>query len=207
MFENLYLKGKKTIIRNLEREDIDKRSKWKPYPDPLYYHYNLRPLSRIEKELWYMKKKEDPNTVYLSIDNLKGDLIGFLSLYKIDRKSKSSWMGIYLGYEYVNQGYGTDALLTLMDCYFKESGYDKMFLDVASLNKRAIRCYEKCGFRHLRTKLNVNDPRTRIDVFSNDRFKNVRKYFRKRGKDTLIQFEEMVITREVWLSGKEIPNG
>jgi hypothetical protein len=52
MLENLHLKGKKTIIRNLEREDIDKRLRWKPYPDPLYNHYNYPNLSKREKELW-----------------------------------------------------------------------------------------------------------------------------------------------------------
>ncbi len=206
MLDNLYLKGKKTIVRDLKREDIERRLKWKPYPDPLYYHYNRPPLSKVEKELWYMRKKEDPNLVYFSIDNLKGDLIGFLSLYKIDRKSKSSWMGIYLGYEYIDQGYGTDALLTLMNYYFEELGYEKLFLDVAALNKRAIRCYEKCGFKHLRTKFNLHDPRAQIDVFSNDRFKSVRKYFRKKGKDILVQFEEMEMNREIWLNKKEIPN-
>jgi RimJ/RimL family protein N-acetyltransferase len=114
-------------------------------------------------------------------------------------------MGIYLGYEYIDQGFGTDALLTLMRYYFEELSYEKLFLDVATLNKRAIRCYEKCGFKHLRTKFNLNDPRTRIDVFSNDRFKEIRKYFRKKGKDILVQFEEMVITREMWLNRKGIP--
>jgi RimJ/RimL family protein N-acetyltransferase len=206
MLENLYLKGKKTIIRILEREDIDKRLKWKPYPDPLYYHYNLPPVSRVEKELWYMRKKEVPDLVYLSVDNLKGDLIGFLSFYKIDKKAKSSWMGIYLGYEYIDKGYGTDALLTMMRYYFEELGYDKMLLDVATLNKRAIRCYEKCGFKRMRTKFNLHDPRAQIDVFSNNRFKNVRKYFRKKGKNILVQFEEMVITQEMWQNKQEIPS-
>ncbi|MGB2697934.1 MAG: GNAT family N-acetyltransferase [Candidatus Zixiibacteriota bacterium] len=207
MLENLYLKGKGVIIRDLKRGDIDERLKWKPYPDPLYYHYNRPPLSKVEKELWYMRKREDPNLVYLSVDNLKGDLIGFLLLYKIDKKARASWMGIYLGYEYIDQGYGTDALQTMMKYYFEELDYEKLFLDVATLNKRAIRCYEKCGFKHLRTKFNLHDPRTQIDVFSNDRFKNVRKYFRKKGKDILVQFEEMVITREMWLNRKGCPNG
>lgn len=202
MVDNLYLKGKKTIIRDLKREDIDQRLKWKPYPDPLYYHYNPSNLSRKEKEVWYLKKKENPNMGYFSIDDLEHNLIGFLCLYKIDKKKKSSWMGVYLGYEYIDKGYGTDALLTMMKYYFEELGYEELFLDVATLNKRAIRCYEKCGFKHLRTKFNLHDPRTKIDVFTNDRFKNIRKYFRKKGKDTLVQFEEMEMNRELWLNKK-----
>jgi len=202
MLEDLYLEGKRTIIRDLKMEDIDKRLEWKPYPDPLYYHYNPPNFSKKEKEIWYLKKKQNPNMVYLSIDNLEQDLVGFLCLYNIDRKNKSCWMGIYFGHEFINQGYGTDALLTLMKYYFQELGCDKMFLDVATLNKRAIKCYEKCGFKHLRTTFKIHDPRTKIDVFTNDRFKDVRKYFRRKGKDILVQFEEMVITREEWLDTK-----
>jgi hypothetical protein len=34
----------------------------------------------------------------------------------------------------------------------------------------------------------------------------VRKYFRKKGNNVLVQFEEMVITRETWLNREGIPN-
>jgi diamine N-acetyltransferase len=76
--------------------------------------------------------------------------------------------------------------------------YKKLLLDVAALNKRAIRCYEKCGFELIRRKYNLHDPRANIDVFGDERFKDVRKYFVKKEDEILVEFEEMEISEERW---------
>lgn len=179
LFDNIFLRGRKALIRPLEREDIDKRLKWKPYPDPLYSHYNLGNLTASEKEAWFLKRKRDTSSVYLSIDNAEGKLIGFLRLHKIDPQDKTAWFGIYLRYEFIDQGFGTDATLALLRYYFEGLKFERLLLDVAALNKRAIRCYEKCGFEFIRKRYNVHDPRMNIDIFGEERFKDVRKYFLK----------------------------
>jgi diamine N-acetyltransferase len=198
LFDNILLKGNKVFIRPLEREDIDKRLNWKPYPDPLYSHYNIGKMTEQEKESWFLKRKTDLFSVYLAIDNLEGQLVGFACLYKINPLEKTAWFGIYLGYEYTNQMLGTDATLTLLKYYFDEFKFEKLFLDVASHNKRAIRCYEKCGFKFVRKKYSDHDPRMNMDIFGDERFKDVRKYFLKNGKKVLVEFDEMEITKEMY---------
>jgi diamine N-acetyltransferase len=199
-WERFLLKGNKVIIRSLQRDDIYKRTTWKKYPDPLYFHYNLPNLSQKQREEWYFKRKHDANIIYLSIDNHQDRLVGFLSLYKIDRLAKTAWMGIFLGYEFTDKGYGTDAILTLCKHFFEEQKSEQMFLDVASHNKRAIRCYLKCGFKFVRTKYNKHDPRSSIDIFGDDRYEDIRKYFKKEGDEILVQFDKMVLTKEMWLA-------
>jgi len=199
-FDDLFLKGDKIIIRSLRRDDIDKRLAWKKYPDPLYFHYNPPNLGHKEKEEWYFKRTNDPNLIYLAIDNHGGQLMGFISLYNIDRLAKSAWMGIFLGYEFTDKGYGTDAILTLAQYFFQEMKYEAMFLDVASHNQRAIRCYQKCGFKFIRTKYNKHDPRSDMDIFGDDRYEDIRKYFKKEGDEILCQFDEMILTRDSWLA-------
>lgn len=196
--DDILLKGKKVLIRPLKREDIDKRLKWKPYPDPLYSHYNLGNLIEYEKEVWYLKRKSDLSSVWFSIDNTFGELIGFISLYAINPQEKTCWFGIYLGYEFINRGLGTDAILTLLKYYFEQLKFEKLFLDVVSHNKRAIRCYEKCGFEFIRKKYNVHNPKMNIDIFGDERFKDVRKYFLRRGDEILVEFEEMGISKGRW---------
>ena len=202
--ENIYLRGNKVLIRPFEREDIDKRLKWKPYPDPLYFHYNLGDLTEEQKEAWFLKRKGDPSSVYLAMDNLPGQLIGFIRIYQINPTERTAWFGIYLGYEFTNQNLGTDATLTLLKYYFEEWKFERLFLDVASHNKRAIRCYEKCGFEFTRKKYNDHDPRKNLDIFSDDRFKEVRKYFLKNGDKMLVEFDEMEISKDRWESMKGI---
>ncbi len=194
------------IIRPLKRDDIDKRLSWKEYPDPLYFHYNPPKLGHTERGKWYLNKISEPDRVYLAIDNHDQRLVGFISLYNIDRVARTAWMGVFLGYEFTDRGYGTDALLTLARYFFEEIGFEKMFLDVASHNKRAIRCYLKCGFKFVRTKYNKHDPRAKLDIFGDDGYADIRKYFKKEGDELLAQFDDMVLTKEAWFDSNP-PSG
>ena len=193
------------IIRPLRRDDIDKRLKWKPYLDPLYAHYNLGEMTEAQKKEWYLKRKKDPRMLYLSIVGSKGELIGFLSLFEIDWENKKAKLGIYLGYEFTDKGYGTEAIKTLLPYYFEKMKFNELYLDVASLNKRAIKCYLNCGFEFVRTEFHKHDPRNKIDIFGDERLKDIRKYFKKEGDEILVQFEEMRITEEMWRE-KEVDN-
>jgi RimJ/RimL family protein N-acetyltransferase len=47
-----------------------------------------------------------------------------------------------------NKGYGTAALREVLRIGFGELGLHRIHLDALAANARAIRCYEKCGFRH-----------------------------------------------------------
>jgi len=194
----LKLKGERIIIRPLRRDDIDKRLKWKKYPDPLYYHYNLEKMTEAQEKAWYQKRKNDPQMLYLAIDNLQGELLGFLSLLEINWEDKKAKLGIYLGYEYTDKGYGTEAIKTLLLYYFEKMIFKELGLDVAALNQRAIRCYLKCGFEFAGSKFNKHDPRSKIDIFGDERYNDIRKYFKKEKDEILVQFEEMKITEELW---------
>ncbi len=196
--DDIVLRGTKVILRPMLREDVDKRWNWKQYPDPLFSHYNPPPMNEDQKEVWFLKRKSDISALWFSIDNTPGQLVGFVCFYGINPQIKTAWLGIYLGYEFVDLGMGTDAILTLLQYYFEEIRFELLFLDVASHNKRAIRCYEKCGFRFNRKKYSDHDPRMNIDIFGDDRFKEVRKYFLKEGNKILVEFDEMQITRENW---------
>jgi len=197
--ENVVLKGQKVLLRPFAREDVEKRFLWKPYPDPLYFHYNMPEMTEDQKEVWYLKRKSDLIALWLSIEDLGGQLVGLISLYKMEPKTKTAWVGIYLGYEFIDQGMGTDAMLTLLRYYFEEMQFELLFLDVASHNKRAIRCYQKCGFEFIRKKYSDHDPRMNIDIFGDERFKEIREYFKKEGKKVLVEFDEMEISKERWI--------
>ncbi len=193
--ENVVLKGHKVILRPFVREDLERRLKWKPYPDPLYSHYNMPQMTEEQKEAWFLKRKNDLAARWWSIDDPGDQLVGFICLYKIEPKSKTAWLGIYLGYEFTDQGRGTDAILILLKYYFEKMQFEQLFLDVASHNKRAIRCYLKCGFEFFRKKYSDHDPRMDIDIFGDEKFKGIREYFKKDGKKVLVEFDEMELSR------------
>jgi diamine N-acetyltransferase len=200
--DNLQLRGTKVVLRTMVKEDIDRRLKWKPYPDPLFFHYNMPDMTPDQKEVWFSKRKNDPSALWFSIDDSKGQLVGFACLNKIEPTSKSAWLGIYFGYEFVNQGMGTDAMLTLMRYFFENMQFEHLLLDVASHNKRAIRCYEKCGFGLTRKMYSDHDPRMNIDIFGDERFREVRRYFIHDGNKVRVEFDEMEISRGTWINSK-----
>ncbi|MFN2157525.1 MAG: GNAT family N-acetyltransferase, partial [Anaerolineae bacterium] len=49
---------------------------------------------------------------------------------------------------YWGKGYGSDAIRTLLRFAFDEMNLHRVQLTVYEDNARAIRAYEKCGFRH-----------------------------------------------------------
>ena len=49
-----------------------------------------------------------------------------------------------------NRGLGTRAVLLLLTYLFRSEGARKVTLDPHADNFRAIRCYEKCGFRKVK---------------------------------------------------------
>lgn len=55
---------------------------------------------------------------------------------------------MYIGEKsFWDKGYGSDALATFLKYIFEVKGFKKLYLRVYEDNKRAIRCYEKCGFK------------------------------------------------------------
>jgi RimJ/RimL family protein N-acetyltransferase len=72
-------------------------------------------------------------------------LIGRITLRDI--QASTAQLGIYLHPSYVGQGYGTAALRLFLPSIFEAGELAAIRLDVAVDNRRAIRCYEKCGFR------------------------------------------------------------
>jgi len=106
------------------------------------------PMSQAQEERWFEAQLEQRDQFIFGIETLDGKLIGNLGLAKMDWKNSQAVLGIVLGEkEYWGQGYGTDAITTLLGFAFKQMNLHRVFLTTYEYNKRAIRCYEKCGFK------------------------------------------------------------
>jgi RimJ/RimL family protein N-acetyltransferase len=66
----------------------------------------------------------------------------------VDWKNRSAVLGIVLGEKkHWGNGFGTDAVRLILGFAFRELNLHRVELDVYDYNVRAIRCYEKAGFR------------------------------------------------------------
>ncbi len=89
-------------------------------------------------------EKED----YMFAIELKDEkvFIGTIAVYLVNWNNSTCHVGISVGPDYQEKGYGTDAMKVLLDFIFGYMNVNKVKLQVFSYNKRAVSSYEKCGF-------------------------------------------------------------
>ncbi len=87
---------------------------------------------------------------HFMIRTIDGDkVIGFIDLCAFDWAAGNAWVGIGIGEaDYRGKGYGSDAMQLVLDYAFRALNLHRVNLEVFAFNKRAIRSYEKCGFRY-----------------------------------------------------------
>lgn len=141
----MLLQGPRVSIRPLTQADLEQMANWRPFDDPLFADANWPQRSPGEVKRWYARHSRDPQRLLCAVVAESGQLIGSITLRERDGR-RSARLGITLGVDFVDQGYGTEALTVFLDYYFKELGFEKLVLDVAGYNRRAIRVYEKLGF-------------------------------------------------------------
>ena len=112
------------------------------------------PLTLQDEEDWFNHQRGDKDSRVFAILTLgEGRLIGNCGLHQIDWTNRHAIFGIFIGDKnYWGKGYGTDATRTLLRFAFEEANLHRVELEVFAYNKRAIRCYEKAGFRHEGTR-------------------------------------------------------
>jgi len=82
-----------------------------------------------------------------AIETLDGDHIGNCVYYNINETKSEAELGIMIGNcDYWDKGYGTDAVATLVNHVFLQTNLKRLYLKTLDWNRRAQKCFEKCGF-------------------------------------------------------------
>ncbi len=105
------------------------------------------PVNRI-KEGIEKEQQEAPSTIAFSVRTLADDkLIGFVAFDGINWQHGDTFVAIGIGEPaYRGNGYGTDAMRTLLRYGFMELNLARIQLNTFSYNERAIKSYLKAGF-------------------------------------------------------------
>lgn len=196
------LRGKRITIKPIEIEDINQLKNWGSHENPLLADYNIRNLTEDELLGWYTFKTGKGNQKYFSVFNEESKLIGYFGLRSIRKRLfKDSELGIVFDPNYVNNGYGTETIITLLDYYFNHMNMKKLYLDVTKFNKRAIQCYKKSGFTIIQTYLGKFFDQG-IDI-RDPYFKNEESSFVIRMGKIYNYIYRMKIDRKTYLKGKD----
>jgi aminoglycoside 6'-N-acetyltransferase len=79
-----------------------------------------------------------------------GEVAGMIQHHEeTDEEYRHAGIDVFLGTPYQGRGLGTDAVRTLARHLVRDRGHHRLVIDPAAANERAIRCYEKVGFKRV----------------------------------------------------------
>ena len=145
------IRGKLVGLRPLETEDVFVLFKWfndervleNLGPDNMFFATSLE-----EEKLAVDNMLRDGHAQYLIVHNLEDNLpVGIVGLANLDERNASAELRVVIGEVGAwDKGKGSDAIQVMLDHAFNVRNLHRVWLRVMEYNKRALRCYEKCGF-------------------------------------------------------------
>jgi diamine N-acetyltransferase len=191
------LEGPRITIRPMKRADLEAMSKWRPFADPLYQPFDFPRRSKREDAQWFNWRSRDPSRRLYAIESEAKEVIGSLTLREMVGQ-QSARLGITLGADYVSQGYGTEALRIFLDYFFETLGFAQIVLDVAATNLRAVRTYQRLGFRQVGQHYCAASHASYRLVRLEQSYQHLHRYFRRQGTVIQVLFYDMALTRDEW---------
>lgn len=129
----------------MKLQDVFKFKDWEKHKSSLYADYNFDESTEKEIKDWFLWKTGSFRSKYFTIF-LKDTPIGYLSFKSINERKKRAVLGIVIEPGKIEKGFGKEALFRMLKYYFYECNFEKLYLEVARYNKRAILLYKKMGF-------------------------------------------------------------
>lgn len=194
--------GDRIKVRRLKREDVDRMLLWGKHESPEFLHYNFPELSEEERDLWYKMKTGDFGKRCFAIEDMEENLVGYISLRNIKFFRRQSELGIVFDPNKMSKGYGTDGLYKFLDIYFNNLGMRRLILKVAKFNKRALRCYQKCGFEIFQEVFHEFEEQN-LGTLTMKKIEESNREFTMRNGRLMTGYYYMHITREKYLFHKE----
>ena len=139
---------KKISIRPITENDTNKIIEWRNKPSVKQYFIYREPFTRESHLNWFHNRVQRGKVAQFMI-MADDDPIGSVYLRDIDDKNKKCEFGIFIGEESnCGRGFGKIASKLVINYAFNQLKLNRVFLRVFSNNIRAIKCYEKIGFKH-----------------------------------------------------------
>jgi RimJ/RimL family protein N-acetyltransferase len=161
------LEGRLVRLRPLEPSDADNYYRWMNDNEVKQYLGMRYFIPRAAEEEWLRPRTNQQlsyNNLQFAVETLDdGRHIGSIGLHETHAEDRKAIVGIAIGDKTVwDQGYGTDAMITLLRFGFDEMNLHRVMLHVDERNLRAQASYKKCGF--------VEEGRLRDDRFAVGRY-------------------------------------
>jgi len=144
-----FLIGERVLLRTIEVDDLPLIRKWANDPEVRRLTGEAMPMSKAGAEKFLEKVRQDSERVWFVIVVKDRDqVIGEAGLLRMFHPWRTTDLTLIIGdREMRGQGYGTEAILLLLDYAFGYLGFHRVSVGVVGFNERALRFYEKVGFK------------------------------------------------------------
>lgn len=143
------LVGENIYLSPVSIENVKDYTRWLNDFDVTDYIGKSSKIYTEENEKEFLENCSKKDNITLGIIKLENDkLIGNCGLNNINEINRTAILGIFIGEKKEqNKGLGAETIKLLLDYGFNYLNLHGISLEVYEFNKRAIKCYEKVGFR------------------------------------------------------------
>ena len=138
------LRGDRVVLRLLGEGDVDRIVELGADPEVERWWRGLTPEHVLEKA----RGADGAVAVFAVL--IDGEVGGMIQYHEeLDDEYRHAGVDLFLGERYHDRGLGTDAVRTMARHLIHDLGHHRLTIDPAAHNERAIRRYEKVGFRRV----------------------------------------------------------
>ena len=144
-----FLFGERVYLRPLEREDLPSIQTWANDPEVRRLTGEVRPMSQIGAGEFLERVRDDRDRVWFVVALREDDrIVGEAGLLRMFPAWRTTDFSLIIGdREAWDRGYGTEAILLLLDYAFGALNFHRVSVGVVGFNQRALRFYRKVGFK------------------------------------------------------------
>jgi len=138
------LRGDRVVLRPLAEGDVDRIVELGADPEVERWWRGLT----LEHVLEKARGEDEGVAVYAIL--VDGGVAGMIQYHEeLDDEYRHAGIDLFLGAPYHGRGLGTDSVRTMARHLVHDRGHHRLVIDPVAHNERAIRCYERVGFRRV----------------------------------------------------------
>ena len=138
------LRGDRVVLRPLADADVPRLVEIATEPE-VFRWWGAQPV----EDLGAKAKGEDPGETFFAI-LVDGELAGLIQYSEENEPDfRHAGIDLFLSAAFQGRGLGVDAVRTVARHLIVERGHHRLVIDPAADNGRAVRCYEKVGFKRV----------------------------------------------------------
>jgi len=146
---NAFLRGEKVYLRPLEREDLPWIVKWTNDPEVRGLIGEVRPMNAVDATAYFERIQSDRDRVWFVVVRQENRrIIGEAGLLRMFNPWRTTDLTMIIGEpDARGKGCGTEAILLLLNYAFGYLNFHRVSIGVVGFNEKAVRFYEKVGFK------------------------------------------------------------